>query len=36
MPPLFWHLPFMIMSGAFDTLCGQDDTRSLERGRRGA
>jgi hypothetical protein len=34
MPLLFWYLPFMIMSGAFDTLYGQLDTRSLEREQR--
>ena len=22
MPLLFWYLPFMILSGAFDALCG--------------
>jgi hypothetical protein len=31
MPLLFWYLPFMIMSGAFDALYGQDETRSPER-----
>jgi hypothetical protein len=36
MPLLFWYLPFMIMSGAFDTLYGHDGARSLERERRGA
>jgi hypothetical protein len=29
MPLLFWYLPFMIVSGAFDALYEQDDTRSL-------
>jgi hypothetical protein len=33
MPLLFWYLPFMIVSGAFDALCEQDDTRSLEAGK---
>ena len=36
MPLLFWYLPFMIVAGAFDALCEQDATRSLERERRGA
>jgi hypothetical protein len=29
MPLLFWYLPFMIVSGTFDALYEQDDTRSL-------
>jgi hypothetical protein len=31
MPLLFWYLPFMIMSGAFDALYGQNGTRSSGR-----
>jgi hypothetical protein len=27
MPPPFWYLPFMIMSGAFDTSYGQNETQ---------
>ena len=33
MPLLFWYLPFMIVSGAFDALYEQDDARSLEAGK---
>jgi hypothetical protein len=25
MPLLFWYLPLMIMSGAFDALCARDE-----------
>jgi hypothetical protein len=35
MPLLFWYLPFMIMSGAFDTLYGQDETRIPKRETHG-
>ena len=31
MPLLLWYLPFMIMSGAFDTLYGQDETQIIKR-----
>jgi hypothetical protein len=31
MPLLFWYLPFMIMSGAFDTLYGQKETQILKK-----
>jgi hypothetical protein len=30
MPLLFWYLPFMIMSSAFDTLYGQNETQILK------
>jgi hypothetical protein len=33
MPLLFWYLPFMIVSGAFDSLYEQDDARRLEAGK---
>jgi hypothetical protein len=29
MPLLFWYLPLMIMSGAFDALYGQNETQML-------
>jgi hypothetical protein len=32
MPLLFWYLPFMIMSGAFDTMYGQNETQILKQG----
>jgi hypothetical protein len=31
MPLLFWYLPFMIMSGTFDVLYEQNETRKPER-----
>jgi hypothetical protein len=30
MSPLFWYLPLMIMSGAFDTLYQSNETQAAE------
>jgi hypothetical protein len=32
MPMLFWYLPFVIMSGAFDALYGQDELSMRRNG----